>query len=380
MKRLPLALLLTIASCCVVDRAVAQQAADAGATVRAALPPFAEPGDESAQYVVETVLADLAIPCGIAVRPGAPDAGPYELFISGGGQIVRFSTDKPGASTAAVTDFPLSAGSDAPQHRLRPMGLDFLTRTKLTVGVGGTGDGAPSIRVYALPEDDAAVAFDNIDHAVELTTASRRAATGGAGHFQLFGMTKTEDALYAASGDESHGWILKARIEANRLTELQTFVATNSVSGVENPRAVVVNPKPQAHYLVAGQMGDVGAERDSAITFYGPVSGEVALNLRTGLYDVAGLAYSPTGDLYAIDYSWHDGKSGGVYRIDAAEVDGRQSCQAVKIAAASLPAAMAFTPDGALYVGASERGDSDDTDKPRGVLLKISPKPGTPAL
>src|SRR3954470_2475432 len=58
-------------------------------------PAFADARDESRQYFVETLAEKLDNPCGVAVRPGAPAGGPYEVFISesGAGRIVRFVTD-----------------------------------------------------------------------------------------------------------------------------------------------------------------------------------------------------------------------------------------------------------------------------------------------
>lgn len=85
------------------------------------------------------------------------------------------------------------------------------------------------------------------------------------------------------------------------------------------------------------------------------------------------MAYSPTDNLYAVDVVRADAKLGGVYRLEAAEKDGRQTCRAVKIAGAERPTALAFGPDGAMYVTAIGPRQAPGTPS-TGVLLKITPK------
>jgi hypothetical protein len=126
-------------------------------------------------------------------------------------------------------------------------------------------------------------------------------------------------------------------------------------------------------------MGEPTAARDSRVAMYSPTSGELALNLATDLCDIVGLAYSPRGDLYAVDFAWAEPKAGGVYRLEAAQVDGRESCRAVKIASVVHPTAIAFTPDGSLCVTAF--GDRNEPDAaPTGVLLNITPIEDAPKL
>ena len=351
----------------------------------AAAPPYAEPADESDQYNVETLLTGLDNPCAIVVRPGASATGPYELYLSesGAGQILRLKSTDLKQPTPIVTGIPVDSYGDAekdePEYRIGPLGLAFITRTKLAVGMAGLPQGEELVVVYSLPADGSALKYEQQDHAVGPVPKGEK-STSGEGNF--YALAKTDKALFVTSnGDDDQAWILKADIKGNKLTNLEPFIATKPLLGTTGPTAATVNPRDNAHYLVVSQMSDFEKERDSLITFYSPQSGRLALNQRVGLYDVAGLAYTPpnspaynpNGGLYAVDVVRADVELGGVYRLDAAEVDGQQTTRAVKIAAAQRPTALAFAPDGAMYVTAIGPRQAPD-GQPTGVLLKITPK------
>jgi hypothetical protein len=94
------------------------------------------------------------------------------------------------------------------------------------------------------------------------------------------------------------------------------------------------------------------------------------MELATELHDILGLAYSPrSGCLYAIDSSWKGAKNGGLFRIDAATERRAVKCSVVKIAAIVRPTALAFGPDGALYITAVGELNDESTS---GVLVKVS--------
>jgi len=348
------------------------------------VPAYAEPADESSQYLVETVTNGLDNPCGLAVRPGETPSGAVELFFSesGAGRIVRVNTGNLSEPAPVLTGFPLGEFGVKRAYRVGPLGLEFITRSKLAVGTGGLGKGADLVRVYELPEDGAPLEYDKVDHSVGPILPSPRSAEGEGQYFALAKIDhEIESALFATSvGDENQGWILKADLKGNHLSDLQPFVAARRLLNAGMPMAVTVNPKPRSHYLLVGQAGEPGDKRDSVLSYLGPASGAVALSVNTGLYDISGLAYSsPSGDLYAVDFAWADPKAGGVYRLEAAEVDGQESCRAVKIAAVERPTSLTFTPDGTLYVTAF--GDNVDGEvSPSGKLIRITPGEGTPKL
>jgi hypothetical protein len=352
-----------------------------GASASAAedLPPFVEGIDESAQYEIATLVDGLESPTCVAVRPGARPAGPFELYVaeSGAGRVVRLATDAPEPATAAITGFPTRKFGPDGEYQAGPLGLVFLSRNRLVAGDGGLGVGEDLVRVYNLPDDGAELAFDAADHSAGPVPEGGR-STRGEGQFASLALTETSLFVVPRRGDE-RGWILKAVVDANRIAGLEPFVAANAIVGASTPSAVAVNPKPNYHYLVVAHMGEPSADRDSRIAMLSPVSGELALCLLTGLRDIVGLAYSPRGDLYAVDASWGEPAAGGVYRLEAAESEGRQSCRAVKIAAVVRPSSLAFASDGSLYVTAFGESAAR-ASKPTGALLKITPKPETSPL
>jgi hypothetical protein len=345
---------------------------------KAALTDFAEPGDESAQYTIETLKEGLDNPCGLAVRPNLPAVAPFEIYFSesGAGRVVRVITENPADITPVVTGFPkLKLGQFSP-YEVGPLGIEFITRTKLAVGTGGLGEGKDLIRVYSAPGDGKTLNYDQADYSIGPVASDSRTTTGQGRFFDLVRIEADfEKALYATSiGDPKQGWLLKASAGGNRLADLQTFIAAATITAAGDPMAVTINPKPRSQYLLVGQIGEAGEERDSVVGYYGPVSGTPALLVKCGLYDVVGLAYSPGGDLYALDFAWHESSQGGLYRLDAAAVDGRESCRPVRIAAIERPTSLAFTPDGSLYITAFGTREPAN-DKPTGKLLKITPRP-----
>ena len=161
------------------------------------------------------------------------------------------------------------------------------------------------------------------------------------------------------NGDDTKGWVAKSVITDGKPGELVPAIATKVATKVDAPVPILFTP--DGPDLVVGQMGEVAAPPgDSLLTIYDPASGELKKSYKTGLNDIAGLAYSPkTGKLYATDFSWSDTSKGGLFElvIEGEEVKPRQ------ILPLDKPTAIAIDKDGKLYVavfGSLKEGDVKD--------------------
>jgi hypothetical protein len=338
-------------------------------------PKAAEPRDDASLYTVETIASGLACPTSLAVRGGAAAVAPFQLYIAeaGAGCIVHLTAEEDAKPTPVIVGFPKIDRGPNLGGSVGPLSVAFLTANRLVVGDGGLGDGADLVRVYSLPDGDAELTFDQVDHTAGPIKASSRSQAGEGAFADLAG---SDDACYVVprSGDD-RGWILKAIVDANRIAGLEPFVSVRDALGASHATAVTVDPRPNHHYLLIATAGEFGGELDSRVTMVSPTSGDVALALAPGLRDITAIAYSPAGDLYVADFAASDPQAGGVYRLEAAQVDGRESCRAVKIASAQRPTALAFTPDGMLYV--TTLGDAGGST---GSVIRIAPNENTPQL
>lgn len=324
--------------------------------------------DESARFATELVLRRLDNPWGLVIRAGRDPSGPHELFVaeSGAGRVIRVSTDQPGKIEEAIVGFPVESLEASPAIRVGPLGLAFLTRTKLIVTGGRNEEGKRDVRVYAMPGDNSRLAYDRHDHSVGpmRNGDSSKTASG-----DLLAVAHNEMTAYLTTGGTpAGGQILRADIEKNQLETLRPLIPPRETSELAAPAGIVFTPSDRPQFLVAAEQGSFDAAHDSRLTFHTLEKGRQVLSLSTGLHDIMGLAYSPSGQLYAVDFAWQDAGQGGVYRLDDARLDGRQACQAVRIAAVTRGVALAFAPDGSLYV--TTLGEKENAKQ--GTVLKIT--------
>jgi len=329
---------------------------------------FVPSGDESANFQTEILLADLDNPTGLALRPTDEKSGPYKLYFaeSGAARILTVSTDALDQVDEVITGFPLGDFGEQPVYRVGPLGLAFVTRAKLVVSAKGKSPGADVVAGYILPADGSVLTAATQDHAVgplhdDIATK--------VDDLQLAGLAMTDRVCFLTTlGQDSQGWVLKAGVVANRLAYLQPFIDVQKKVGFGAPAGIAVIPEPRPPFLVVALMGSRETPEDSRLAFFESASGELALDLPTGLHDIISLAYSPSGQLYAADFSWEDEQAGGVYRIDDARLEGQQTCRAVKIASIVRPFGLVFVPDGSLFVTSFGEGENAR----QGALIKIT--------
>jgi len=309
---------------------------------------------------VESVLSGLNNPCGIAVQPGTG-----HVFVSDSGalRVVKFDPAGPGKALDVITGFPRDVYGKGPMYDIGPLGLAFLDQNTLVVGGGGQIDGKELLRVYDVSSGNVLKAAD-MKHSLGPIGPGDESIKGE-GNF--YGVAVTKTAIYVTSnGDDTKGWLARAVIKGGTPAGYAPFIATKVATNVDAPVGITVNKRG---LLVVGQMGEINVPKDSLLTYYNPKNKKLLSKYETGLYDIAALAYSASGRLYAVDFAWMATDQGGVFRLDR---DGDDGVKAVKIAGLDKATAIASDGKGALYV--TVFGTAKEGQKTPGTVVKITGK------
>lgn len=308
---------------------------------------------------VEEVVGGLSNPCGIAIQPGT---GHVFLSDSARGRVCRVDGGK---LVDVITGSPKDVYGKGPFYDIGPLGLAFSSDGKmLVVGDGGYKDGEECVRVYNVPAAGAAALNYEKDAVQKLGPLAP--ADGVLGEGNLYAIALTPTALYVTcNGDDTKGWVAKADLNGTKFGKLERWLPTKEAVEVDAPVGIAINKQGD---VVVGQCGEMNKPQDSLLTFYGAGTKKRLSNFETKLYDITGLAYSPTGKLYATDFAWMKSDEGGLFRLDQSGND----LKAVKIASLDKPTALAFAPDGTLYITVvGPKGESENAPT-QGKLLKIS--------
>lgn len=312
---------------------------------------------------VETVLTGLSNPCGIAIH-----AASGHVFVSDSAahRVIRFDP-KSSKSYPVITGFPEDIYGKGPKYAIGPLGLLFLDNETLVVGGGSRVDGKETVQVYTLPAVGKTIKADECKYELG-PIAPGEASAMGEGNF--YDLVADHHAIYLSSnGDDTKGWVLRIPLKDGTPTALEPFIATKVATEVDAPVGLAIDGHGM---LVVGQMGEVNVPGDSLYTVYNPKDGSLLTKAPTGLHDIAGLAYSPkSGKLYCVDFAWVDPKQGGLFRLDISSSGGETTVKAVKLASLDKPSALAFAPDGALYVTVFGPAEEGVREKP-GCLVKVT--------
>jgi hypothetical protein len=295
----------------------------------------------------QQVVSGLQEPVAIAIRP---DAGaPYEVYVAdrGAGQVIKFDTGKRNSNTAAITKFPSGGGVAASKQSAEGLSaLFFLDQSRLVTG--GAASGQPFLWLFDLSADDNAI--DAGDRKQEATIpAEVRDRPAG---FSAFVRTKPNDRVpdrLFVSGTSSNQQLslFKVGIRANTLEESAQPVAVQGGSQLGNITAIAAS---REGYLIAACEYGSGSDNGCRLCFLSPLDGSLLSQIATKLPHVSALAYSPTtGNLYAANPGSVE-NGGGIYRLDDTSEPGEPACSATRIVELAQPSAMAFAPNGALYI------------------------------
>lgn len=310
---------------------------------------------------VEEVVGGLSNPCGVAVQPGT---GTVFITDSANGRICRVL--KGGKLEDVITGSPKDVYGKGPYYDIGPLGLVFSSDGKsLIVGDGGYKDGEECVRVYPVPAEGKPALNYEKDASQKLGPLTP--ADGVLGEGNLYAFALSPSALYVTcNGDDTKGWVAKADVNGTKFGKLERWLPTKEMVEVDAPVGITLNKQGD---IVVGQCGEVNKPQDSLLTFYSAKTGKMLMNLETKLYDITGLAYSPTtGLLYATDFAWMKPEEGGLFRLDASN----GGVKVTKIVSLDKPTALAFAPDGTLYITVvGPKGENENAPK-QGKLLKIA--------
>lgn len=334
------------------------EAADEKPAAEPAPPPEVAKADGTVARA-EVVLNDLNNPSGLAIQP---ETGVVFVADSGNHQIVKLVDGK---AEVVITDFPNDVYGKGPMVNIGPLGMLFLNKNTLVIGGGGLPDGEELLRVYELPEDGKPIKADAMKASFKLAETDD---VKGEGNF--YALAATPEAIFVTcNGDDTKGWVSKATIKDGAVESFERYLATKEATEVDAPVGITVSPDG---YLVIGQMGEINVPGDSLITFYDAGSKEMLLNIKTGLHDIAAVAYSKRGQMYVLDYAWADPTQGGLFQI----VEDEKSDSGIrtkKLASLDKPTAMVFDTSGNLYV--TVIGEATDANS-KGQLIKIPASAG----
>ncbi len=308
------------------------------------------------------VARNLDNPSGIAIHP---ETG--HLFVATHKGVIRFTPvegEKPGLKRKVeIAKYPSDIYGKGPMYDIGPLGLAFLGKDHLVVGDGSRPDGEELVRVYKIgaTAPEMPVKEDSAEFTLGPISAGAESAKGEGNYY---GVCVIGDAIFTtANGDDTKGWVARAEVKDGKPGELKAFIATKEAVEVDAPVAITSNADGD---VVIGQMGEISVPNDGLLSFYDAATGKLKKNYTTGLSDITGLAYSPSGDLFATDFSWADTTKGGLFKLT---IEG-DKCTATKIADLDKPTAIAFDADGNAYVtafGTAEEG----SDKSPGMVIKF---------
>lgn len=305
---------------------------------------------------VETVVEGLHNPTGIAIQP---ETGHVFVAESGALRVIRIVDGK---IEPVIVDFPKDVYGKGPIYDVGPLGLLFIDKNTLVVGGGGQPDGEDMLRVYTIPEPGS----DPIpasQMAGDPKTLSATDELPGEGNF--YGLARGDEGVFVTcNGDDAKGWIGLATLEGGKLKDFKRHIATQEATGVNAPVAITISPEG---YVTVGQMGKIDLAGDSVLTFYR--DGKMEANFETGISDITGLAYSPQqGFLFATDFNWLSTDQGGLYKI--IRTSDEKVCKTRKIADLEKPTALAFHPEGDLYITLAGNM-AESAKEPDGKLVMI---------
>jgi hypothetical protein len=326
-------------------------------------------GADASAVAVKKVLTGLKNPHDVAVRPeGSSEA--YEVFIaeSGAGRVVKILSNKPEKRVDVISGFSTKPANDDKLSSPGVHSLEFLDHMRL-VATGGDEDGVPFVRLYELPEPASPLTADQHKHEANVPEAGKE-PNFNAHVFRGVARTQPNDRvgdflLVSAPNEGQPTGLVYVPVRSGTLGDAVPAQLKNAGDDFQISAIAVGS---NGYVVVAGnERGE--STQPSRLSFFSPLDRRIVLQLPTELQRIVAVAYSPkSGNLFVANAPTNDDDRAGIYRIDRVAQSDAAACKAVKIAYVRNPTALAFAPDGVLYVTAS----GDPKDKNSGKLLKLT--------
>lgn len=309
----------------------------------------------AAEPKVTVVASGLDNPSGLALQTKTG-----HLFVAARSGVYRLVGDK---LHTEVDHFSTDIYGKGPKYNIGPLGVACLGDEHLIVADGSNPDEKEVVLVLPVGAEAPAKPHTAKDAAFVLGPI-KAGADSAKGEGNYYGVAVGAGAIFiTCNGDDTKGWIARSELKDHKPGELKPYIATKVATNVDAPVGITFSKDGKD--LVVGQMGEMNVAGDSLLSIYDPATGKLKHNFKTGLNDIAGLAYSPkTGKLYVVDFAWVDTTKGGVFEL---KVDG-DHVHAHKVVSLDKPTSLAFGKDGKLYV--TVFGTSKD-DKPAGAVVRI---------
>jgi hypothetical protein len=311
---------------------------------------------EPAPSAVQKVAMGLKSPCSVAVRPdGAADQ--YEVFVAdaGAGKVVKFATNNPGKSTDVVSGFTIPQANNGNGAQTGIQSLLFLDHLRLLV-TGTDDDAEPFFQLYELPESYTPLSSDQHKADVRLSAGKKNDANGIR---TLSGIARTQpnekfgDVLIVPSrADTGSDGLVVIPVRAGMLAEPVAVQLTNPGGDL----AIDAITAAKSGYIALAGRAEKSDE-SSVLAFVNPLDRSVVMQVPIALERIVALAYNPkTGNLYAANSATSNKSHSGIFRVDATENNGALACKLKKVASVETPTALAFAPNGTLYITVSGQG------------------------
>lgn len=323
----------------------------------------------AAKVTAKVVFQAIDNPTGLAVQPETD-----HVFVAARPAVYRFvppaGDAEYGTAHVVVFGYPTDVYGKGPMYNIGPLGLAFLSKNLLVVGDGSRPDGEELARVFEIGTAPEQSGQGQVEGRAKYTLGPipKQEGVTASGEGNFYGVAAGSDAIFlSCNGDDTKGWVARAKVENGVPGKLEPFIATKEAVGVDAP--VPLTFDPEGKLLVVGQMGEITVPGDSLLTTYDPATGKLVKRFETGLNDITGLAYHPTtGKLYATDFSWIDTSNGGLFRLD---IEG-DKVTAHRLLNLDKPTALAFDSKGRLYVtifGTAEMKEGAPVKDAGAVLL-----------